>query len=276
MTTTRKHIEDAVTYIALTLASLVAVFPIYWMVSSSLKLDILAWSMPPVWIFQPTLQNYVKALFEKGFDKWTANSIIIASGSTVLSVFLGALAAYSLTRSNIKRADDIAFWMLSLRMMPPIVVILPIYILFSQLRLMDTHVGVILAHSIINVPFSVWMLRGFFKEIPRDLDDAAMVDGASSLRILFNVLVPIAAPGIAVTAIFCALQSWNDFIFAFALTSTNSATVPVKTSGFLGDYMWEWTTFYAAGTISIFPMLLLALFFQSYLARGMTLGAIKE
>lgn len=270
-----KYINRIIAYTILVVASIMTLFPIYWLFSSALKASEDVWLIPPAWIFRPDLSHLLSLILERGFPKYLFNSVVIASGSTLVSLVLGSLVAYALTKYYVRGAKHIAFWMISLRMMPPIVVVLPLYIFFSQyLRLIDTHLGLILAHTTFNLPFAVWMLMGFFREIPDELHEAALIDGCSPISALFRVVIPIATPGLAATAVFCILWSWNDYIFAFSLTSTQAATLPVKISGFLGDYVWEWSAFYAGGTIAAVPIILLALFTQKYLVRGMTFGAI--
>ncbi|MEM2181020.1 MAG: carbohydrate ABC transporter permease [Nitrososphaeria archaeon] len=269
------NLKRILTYIILIIASFITIFPIYWMASLSLQPSILAWSFPPSFIFVPTLENYEMIFFKRHFDKWLLNSIVVTSGATSLSILLGLFAAYAFSRFKIKGTRQIAMWILSLRFFPPIVIILPLYILYSGWGIYDTFLGLILAHSTMLLPFSIWMLFGFLNEIPKELDEAAEIDGASKLSILFRILIPLSKAGIAATAILCAITSWNDFIFAFSLTSEHSKTLMVAISGLLGDYVWEWSAFYAAGTLSIFPMILLGLIAQRYLARGVTFGALK-
>ncbi len=269
------RIKRLLSYVVLIIASIVTLFPLYWMISLSFQPSILAWSYPPSFIFVPTLENYVMVFVERGFARWLLNSIIVTSGATALSIILGSLAAYALARFNIRGANNIAMWILSIRMFPPITVILPLYVLYSQWGLFDTHIGLILAHCILLLPYAVWMLYGFFKEVPKELDEAAEIDGASKMSILFRVIIPVSRSGIAATAILCAIFSWNDFIFAFSLTSNVAKTLMVPISGFLGDYVWEWSAFYAAGTVAVVPMIVLGIAAQKYLARGMTFGVLK-
>jgi len=262
-------------YFILIVATIFLIFPLFWLFSSALKESQHIWFIPPVWIFRPVLDHFVLIFRERNFVKFLTNSLIVACGSTAISIFLGSLAAYSLTRLSIKGGKHIAFWIISLRMMPPIVVILPLYIFFSRLRLIDTHLGLILAHITLNMPFAVWMLMGFLRDVPREIEEAALTDGCSHIGTLFKIMFPVIAPGLAATAVFCVIWSWNDFIFAFSLTSTEAATLPVPISGFLGDYVWEWSAFYAGGSIAALPIILLALLAQKYLVRGMTFGAVK-
>ena len=271
----RKTLSQGFAYFILVIASICILFPILWLITGALKESNDLWSMPPKWFFIPTLAHFVLVFAERYFGRHLLNSLLVAAGSTAISVFLGSLAAYALSRIKIKGAQHIAFWIISLRMMPPIVIILPLYIFFSRLRLIDTHIGLILAHITLNVPFAVWMLMGFLQEVPQELEDAALVDGCSRFKVLFKILMPVILPGLAATAVFCMIWSWNDFIFAFSLTSTQAATLPVPISGFLGDYIWEWSAFYAGGTIAAIPIILMALFTQKYLVRGLTFGAVR-
>ena len=263
-------------YAVLVIASLVAVFPIYWLFSSALKPAKDIWTIPPSFLFRPDISHFVSVIRERGFLEFLANSVVVSLCSTIVSLFLGLLCAYALTRYPIKGGKQIAFWMISLRMMPPIVVILPLYIFFTRLGLIDTHIGLILAHLTLNLPFATWMLMGFLREIPRELDEAAMLDGCTPTGALFRILLPLVGGGLAATGVFCIIWSWNDFIFAFSLTSTKAATLPVPISGFLGDYVWEWSAFYAGGSIAAIPIILLAIFAQKYLVRGMTFGALSS
>ena len=271
----QKYINRTIAYFVLIAASVIAIFPIYWLVSSALKSPKDIWSIPPSFLFPLDTSHFLTVVKERGLLKYFSNSLIVSSGSTFISLILGSLAAYVLTRHSIKGGKHIAFWMISLRMMPPIVVILPLYILFTRLGLVDTHIGLIFAHITLNLPFAVWMLMGFFKEIPKEIDEAALIDGCTTMGVLFRVVIPLLKGGLIATGIFCILWSWNDFIFAFSLTSVEAATLPVLISGFLGDYVWEWSSFYASGVIAAAPIMLLALFTQKYLVRGMTFGAVR-
>ncbi len=274
-TNLRVRLREGLVYFILIAATIVFIFPVFWLFSAALKESQHIWSIPPVWISRPVLDHFVLIFRERNFLKFLTNSLIVAGGSTAISVFLGSLAAYALSRFVIKGGKHVAFWIISLRMMPPIVIILPLYIFFSRLRLIDTHLGLILAHITLNLPFAVWMLMGFLRDVPREIEEAALTDGCSHIGTLFKIMLPIIAPGLAATAVFCVIWSWNDFIFAFSLTSTEAATLPVPISGFLGDYIWEWSAFYAGGSVAALPIILLALMAQKYLVRGLTFGAVR-
>jgi len=270
-----RYINRTIAYFILIAASIIAIFPIYWLLSSAIKSAKDIWITPPVFLFKLDFSHFVKVIKERDLFRYFVNSLIVSSGSTGISLFLGSLTAYALTRYSMKGGKHIAFWIISLRMMPPIVVILPLYILFTKVGLVDTRIGLIFAHITLTLPFAVWMLMGFFKEIPVAIDEAASIDGCTTMGTLFRVILPLIKGGLAATAVFCILWSWNDFIFAFALTTTDAATLPVLISGFLGDYVWEWSSFYATGVVAAGPIMLLALFTQKYLARAMTFGAVK-
>jgi multiple sugar transport system permease protein len=275
MIKTQKRVSRGFAYFILIIASLGILFPLLWLFSGALKESKDLWAIPPIWLFKPTLKHFVLIFVERHFAHNLLNSLIVAAGSTGISIFLGAFAAYALARFKIKGQAHISFWIISLRMMPPIVVILPLYIFFSRLRLIDTHIGLILAHITLNLPFAVWMLMGFLQEVPQELEDAALVDGCNRIGVLYRILLPVILPGLAATAVFCMIWSWNDFIFAFSLTSTQAATLPVPISGFLGDYIWEWSAFYAGGALAAAPILIMALLTQKYLVRGLTFGAVR-
>jgi len=252
----------------------VGLFPIYWLIVSSIKSKEIMWAIPPIWLFHPVLSNYA-SLIEGGFLKYLANSTIVAAGSTALSIFLGSLAAYAFITYKIKMSRQITFGIIGLRMMPPIVFVLPLYIFFAKFRLLDRHITLILAHCIFNLPFAVWMLLGFFKGVPHEINEAALIDGCSPLGVLVRILMPAAKTGIWATAIICVLWSWNDYIYAFALTGRRAGTLPVTISGFLGEKILQWSAFYSGGTIAALPVILMAIMAHRYLVRGMTFGAVK-
>ena len=205
----RRVITRSFAYVILIIASLFILFPIFWLFSGALKESKDLWAIPPIWFFKPTLQHFFLVLTERHFIHHLLNSLLVAAGSTVISIFLGSLAAYGLSRFKIKGGKHVSFWIISLRMMPPIVIILPLYVFFSRLRLIDTHIGLILAHITLNLPFAVWMLMGFLQEVPQELEDAALADGCTRFGVLFRILMPVILPGLAATAVFCMIWSWK-------------------------------------------------------------------
>lgn len=261
------------------LAALAALLPVYWMVTISLKLEVDQFAVPPKWFaFSPTLAHYRDAFVERSFGQYLVTSAIVAVASTICAMILGTLAAYALARFRLpyKLNTRVALWILSTRMFPPIVTAVPLFLLMSDLRLLDTTASLVIVYTAFNLPFVVWMMRGFFNEIPRDLEEAARVDGDSHLGALRRVVLPLAAPGLAATAVFCLIISWNEFLFALTLTQTDAAmTLPVGIAGRVTQYEIEWGVMSAAGVVAMIPILVFALFVQRYLVRGLSLGAVK-
>ena len=250
-------------------------FPILWAVMSSLKTQGQAQSIPPVWIFKPGFDNFVSAFVKRDFGRLLINSLTVCLSATFFSVALGALAGYGLARFQIKGKNVVLMWIMSIRMFPPIAAIIPFFLLYKELGLIDTRLGLIIAYTGFNLPFAVWIMHGFFLEIPRDLDDAALIDGCSPWRAFFTIALPLAAPGLVATAIFAMLFSWNEFMFALILSRSNSQTMPVGIMGFITHRGVIWGEIMAAASIIMIPMVAFTLFAQKYLVRGLTLGAVK-
>ena len=261
------------------LAVIAAVLPVYWMLTISLKSEVDQFAVPPKWlIFQPTLTHYHDAFVERSFGKYLLTSGFAAVLSTLFAVVLGTLAAYALSRFRLRHKLNtrLSLWILSTRMFPPIVTAIPLFLMMRDVRLLDTVAALIIVYTAFNLPFVVWMMRGFFNEIPRDLEDAARVDGDSRLGALRRVLLPLVAPGLAATAVFCLIISWNEFLFALTLTQTDSAmTLPVGIAGRVTQYEIKWGVMSAAGVVAMVPILVFALAVQRYLVRGLSLGAVK-
>ena len=252
-------------------------FPLYWILATSLKTAVQAFDYPPIWAFTPTLESYREAFIvpRTPMTNFLLNSVIVALATTALSMLLGTTAAYALARFPIKGKKNLIFWILSTRMAPPIAVVLPLFLIMQQLKLINTFPGVILAYTTFNLPFVVWMMRGFFGEISRELEEAALIDGATPWRSFWWVGIPLAAPGLVATAIFCFIFSWNEFLFALVLTGVQTQTLPVAITAFWSTSDLKWGQFMATGVVTIAPVLVFAIAVQRYLVRGITLGAIK-
>ena len=253
-------------------------FPIYVIVTTALKTetDIFAW--PPVWIFKPTLQSFYNALFVfggRGAISYLVNSIVISVVSSFLAVFLGAMAAYGLARFSFAGNRQLAFWILSTRFAPPVAFIVPIYLMVQKVGLLDSHVALILIYTAMNLSLVIWILRGFFAEIPIEIEEAALVDGYSRLQIFWRVAVPLVRPGIASTAILSAIFSWNEFLYAMVLTQSRAATLPVYLAGFSNSMGLAWGEYMAVGTMAVLPILVFSFALQKHLVRGLTFGAVK-
>jgi multiple sugar transport system permease protein len=249
------------------------------MLTISLKSEVDQFAVPPKWlIFRPTLAHYHDAFVERSFGKYLLTSGFVAVLSTVCAIVLGTLAAYALSRFRLRHKlnSRLSLWILSTRMFPPIVTAVPLFLMMRDVRLLDTVASLVIVYTAFNLPFVVWMMRGFFNEIPRDLEDAARVDGDSRLGALRRVLLPLVAPGLAATAVFCLIISWNEFLFALTLTQTDSAmTLPVGIAGRVTQYEIKWGVMSAAGVVAMIPILVFALAVQRYLVRGLSLGAVK-
>ena len=261
------------------LAALAALLPVYWMVTISIKNEIDHFAVPPRWLgFTPTLAHYHDAFIERSFGQYLLTSAVVAISSTLCALTLGTLCAYALARFRLpaKLNTRLSLWILSTRMFPPIVTVVPLFLLMRDVRLLDTRLSLIIVYTAFNLPFVVWMMRGFFAEIPPELEEAARVDGDSRLGALRRVMLPLVTPGLAATAIFCLIISWNEFLFALALTQTDSAmTLPVGIAGRVTQYEIKWGVMSAAGVVAMIPILVFALAVQRYLVRGLSLGAVK-
>ena len=266
-------------YVLLITALVVAVAPVYWMATISLKSEVDQFAAPPRWFaFTPTLAHYQDAFVARSFGQYLITSVIVAALSTVFAVTLGTLTAYGLARFRLRAGLDrrLSLWILSTRMFPPIVTAVPLFLMMRDLRLLNTLASLVIVYTAINLPFVVWMMRGFFRELPRELEEAAMVDGDSRLGALVRVILPLVTPGLAATAVFCLIVSWNEFLLALVLTQTDAAmTLPVGIAGRVTQYEIKWGVMSAAGVVAMIPILVFAMAVQRYLVRGLSLGAVK-
>jgi multiple sugar transport system permease protein len=266
-------------YLLLVPAVLFALAPVYWMLTISLKTEVDQFASPPPWFsFAPTLKHYYEAFAERGFGQYLLTSAIVAVASTACALVIGTLAAYALARFQLPWSLNrrLSLWILSTRMFPAIVTAVPLFLMMRDVRLLNTRASLIIVYTAFNLPFVVWMMRGFFAELPRDLEEAALVDGDSRLGALVRVVLPLVAPGLAATAVFCLIVSWNEFLFALVLTQTDAAmTLPVGIAGRVTQYEIKWGVMSAAASVAIVPILVFALALQKYLVRGLSLGAVK-
>ena len=271
-----KHLHK---YLLILLAVLIAVAPIYWMLTISLKHEVDQFAVPPRWfIFTPTLEHYRDAFLTRSFGQYLINSAIVSVFSTLSALVIGTLAAYALARFKMPYRLDrkLSLWILSTRMFPPIVTAVPLFLMMRDLRLLNTRLSLVILYTGFNLPFVIRMMRGFFVEVPRELEEAALVDGDSRLGALRRVLLPLVAPGLAATAVFCLIISWNEFLFALVMTQTDAAmTLPVGIAGRVTQYEIKWGVMSAAGVVAMMPILIFAMAVQRYLVRGLSLGAVK-
>jgi multiple sugar transport system permease protein len=253
----------------------VILFPPVVLFVTSIKTDIDALSFPPKWIFDPTLKNYVDILNTSPLVDYALNSLIVASLNTLLCLMIGSMAAYGLARFKFKGADNIAFWILSIRMMPPVAAIIPIYILMKNIGLLDTPWCLVITYLTFNLPFVVWMMKGFFEEIPREIEESALIDGCSDFSVFFRIALPLVAPGLAATAIMVFIFSWNEFLFALILTGTKAVTLPVGIIGYMKETGINWGYMTAGGILALIPVIVFMVLVQKHLVKGLTLGALK-
>jgi multiple sugar transport system permease protein len=255
-----------------------SLFPFYMMVTTALKndTDIFAW--PPVWIFHPDLENFSKAFFVVGGRSalsFLLNSVIVTSVSTALALLLGSMAAYGLARFQFRGNRDIAFFILSTRFAPPVAFVIPVYVIVQKVGLLDSRLALIIIYTAANLSFVTWILRGFFIEIPREIEEAARVDGYSRMQIFWQVALPLIKPGLVTSAILTSVFSWNEFLYAMILTQNRASTLPVYLSQFSGSTNLVWDQYMAVGTFAVLPILLVTLWLQDYLVRGLTFGAVR-
>ncbi|MFN4271303.1 MAG: carbohydrate ABC transporter permease [Aliihoeflea sp.] len=288
--------------------ALVTLMPLMWIIATGFKSSSDSIAYPPKVIFEPTLEGYVnlftiqnrasaeqleanppqtwyeRIVHDKGhvisgpsrFGERFMNSVIIGFGSTFLSVFLGTLAAYGFSRYRVPLKDDLLFFILSTRMMPPIAVAIPIFLMFRAAGLSDTHAGMILLYTAVNLSLAVWLLKGFIDEIPREYEEAALIDGYTRFQAFYKVVLPQAATGIASTAIFCLIFAWNEYAFAVLLTSGTAQTAPPFIPTIIGVTGRDWPAVAAGATIFLLPVIVFTILLRKHLLRGITFGAVRK
>ena len=291
------------------LYALITMVPLAWIVLTSFKTPPDSIAYPPKVLFQPSVEGYCNLFFTRTrqtpeyiaalppaanecdtlvrtrnmviagpsnvVPRFT-NSIIIAFGSTFLAVFLGTLTAYAFSRFRVPLADDLLFFILSTRFMPPIAVAIPIYLMYRATGLSDTKIGMILLYTAVNVSLAVWLLKGFIDEIPREYEEAAMIDGYTRLQAFWKVVLPQAATGIAATAIFCLIFAWNEYAFAVLLTSGTAQTMPPFIPFIIGEGGQDWPAVASATTLFLIPILVFTILLRKHLLRGITFGAVRK
>lgn len=251
-------------------------FPLYWIFITALKTPRQALSRPPTLLwFEPTLANFAEVVTDPLIWSYFVSSAIVASGSMLLSLLVGAPTAYILARFRFRGRGDFAFWLLSTRMTPPVAMLIPFFVMFFQLGILDTHFGLILAHMMLNLSIVVWLLRGFFAELPREIEEAAALDGDSHFQVFYRIALPLARPGLVSVGILVFLLSWNEFLFALVLGDETVRTVPVGLYSFIGYQTVAWAELSASASLLIVPIIIFILIFQRHLIRGLTMGAYR-
>jgi multiple sugar transport system permease protein len=268
----RKLVTSILFYVAVTTIALVVLFPFLWMLTSSFKtqVDIISW--PPKLLFSPTLQNYYKVFGEQDFLKYFLNSTIVGGSAVGLSLVLGLPAAYSIARFRQRR---LAVFILLARLMPGISFLMPWYIVFSRLDLMDSYTALILSHMLIALPIVVWIMSTYFSTIPPEMEESAMVDGATRQYAFWAIILPLSGPGIITATTLSFIFSWNNFMFSQVLSMEKTRTLPIAVYNFLSYAEVDWGGVMAAAVAIMTPAIILTMIFQKYVVKGLTMGAVK-
>jgi multiple sugar transport system permease protein len=261
-------------YWAVPLVLLAMLLPFLWLLQMSFKPTPLILEFPPRLVFTPTLEHY-RGLWSGGFGDSFVNSLVTSAVSTVLALVIGVPAAYALSRWSGRFRFGLGLTILLTRMAPPIAFTIPFFLAYRHLGLLDTRTGLILIYMTFNLPLVIWMMQPFFDAVPASLEEAALMDGASPFTVFVEIVLPMAAAGMAATAILCFLYAWNDFFFALILTRTDARTAPVAVVNFMNYEGWEWGKIAAGGSLVMAPVLLFSLLVRRYLVSGLTAGAVK-
>ncbi|CAH1041640.1 carbohydrate ABC transporter permease [Halomonas sp. TD01] len=254
--------------------ALIIFFPILWMVLTGFKTEAAAIA-DPSFIFSPTLESYQAVQARSGYTRFALNSVVVAFGSTFLALLIAIPSAYAMAFLPTKRTKGTLLWMLSTKMLPPVGVLVPIYLIFRDVGLLDTRTGLIIIYTLMNLPIVVWMLYTFFKDMPKDILEAGRMDGASTLQEVFFLLLPLTLPGIASTGLLSVILSWNEAFWSLNLTSSNAAPLTAYIASFSSPEGLFWAKLSAASTMAIAPILILGWMTQKQMVRGLTFGAVK-
>jgi multiple sugar transport system permease protein len=271
----KNQIKNVLVYFVLLIVSIISLFPIFWTILASFKYTTDIFLIPPVWIFKPTLENYIAVFERQPFLKYMFNSFITAGVATLLSTVLGILAGYSFARFRFPGKNILFFGILITRMFPLMAILIPLYIQFWKYNMLDTHMALILVYTARCVGYATWMMEGIFLTIPREMEESAMIDGCSRLGALIRVILPIAKAGLASFIILNYIYLWNDFLIAAILTGNNARTLPVAITSFFAEFKFEWGPACAGSTIVMLPPIIMAFLFSRHIIKGMIMGAVK-
>jgi multiple sugar transport system permease protein len=236
------------------------------------KVDIFT---PGNWLVTPTLKNYATIIKVNKIFSYFINSILVAVLTAVISLFIGSFAAYGFARFEWPKKEDRAFFALSQKFLPAMAVVIPYFLMASLFNILDTRLVLVICYTTFNIPFTIWMMRGFIEEIPKELEESAFLDGCTRMQTLQKIILPLVAPGLAATAIFCIINSWNEFVFANFLTLINSKTIPTSVMMYLSVSGVKWGEMAATGVLGVLPVLIFAISVQKHMIRGLTFGAVK-
>lgn len=271
----RRRFGTAAAYVIAIGAVLVTLFPLYWLFVISTKLPRDAFKVPPDLIYIPDFSRYLSIWSTAGFGHAFLNSVIVVFGGVTIALLIATPAAYAITRFRIRGGRWLKLWLLLAYTTPEFLFVIPMYVLYQQFGLFDTQIGLALIYQVFAVPFAVWLVQSFFAEVPLDLGDAARVDGCSELQALVRIYLPLAAPGLAATAILVGINMWNEVTIALSLTFQDSRTVTIAVAGFRGYAAIRWQEMAAAAVTAVVPMIAFAALAQRYIVKGLTFGAVK-
>jgi multiple sugar transport system permease protein len=271
----RRRLQAGLVYAALIMLAAIFLFPLLWVLGLSLKTRLQVFASPPLFVWRPTLENYIDVLGRSDFLMAFFNTLVV-SGAVMLSLCVGMPAAYAFARFPFRGRSLLFFALLVMRMLPPIAVLVPMYVLFSKVGLTTTRLSVVLAYSTFSLPLVVWIMRGFFEDLPRELEESAWIDGASRYGAFLQIVLPLARPGMMAASILCLQLAWNDFLFAAVLTNNATQTLPVKMMAFsAGDSGVDWGAMTASGMLVIVPVIIFSFAAQRHLVAGLSAGAVK-
>lgn len=272
----RKRLRLVLVYVICILIAVFTLFPIYWMFVVSARTKLEVFSSPRLIQTGFYAFNYYRPFFRDVYGRYLLNSLLIASGNTLLVISLAVLATYAFSRFRVPGSSNLFFWTITNRMAPPAVFIVPFFLIFTRLGLRDTRIGMILLYCIFNLPFAIWLLKGMIDSIPRELDEAAYIDGCSLWGVLWNVILPLAKPGIMTTAILTWIFAWNEYLFAAILTSVGARTITTGLAEFVTVIGTNWGEMAAVSVVCLIPAVVFIGIAQRHIIAGLTFGAVKD
>ena len=272
----RRDLIQSARYAGALFITLIVAFPIYWLFLMAFKSADEVYAVPPVYFpADPSLGSFASLFRGASFDAQTLiNSLIIATSTTVIAMVLGTMCAYSMARFR-TGGHNFAIWIMSQRMLPPIAIVFPLFLAFAFIDILDTFPSIIVVYVAFNLPFVIWMMRGYIEDVPVAIEESALVDGCTRWQVLYKIIVPMSRAGIFATAVFTFLFTWNEFVFALVLTNNHIVTYPVQVTGYFAAQQTYWNSVGAMSILGTIPVFFAVVFFQRYLVRGISMGAIK-
>jgi multiple sugar transport system permease protein len=272
----RRRAGNLITYVLLAVVLILFLFPVYYLLTTALKSQTESFAIPPVWFFKPTLDSFRSVLTSSEFGKGLVNSIIVAPIASLIATFLGSLAAYSFSRYNYRQKNNISFFILSVRMFPPIVAVLPYFIMGRLFNILDTRFFLIIVYLTFTISFASWVMKGFFDSIPREIDESGLVDGYNPFQIFWKLILRCSRAGFFAVLSLNLVFTWNEYLFALILTGRNAKTLPIVANSYIKAMGIAWGEMMSAGIIIALPMVVFGFLIRKYLITGLTLGAYTQ